>query len=392
MRETILIKYGEIALKGLNKNAFEEVLVKNIKRRINSAGKFKISKAQSTIYVEPKNEEADIDEAAERIEKIFGIAAYVRAATVEKDFEVISRAAVEYLGDRLRDAKTFKVEAKRADKSFPLNTPMIQRELGGVLLSAFHHLKVDVHNPEVTVVVEIRDDFAYIHEAQKKGAGGMPIGTSGDAMLLLSGGIDSPVAGYMIAKRGVTLHGMHFVSPPYTSERAKKKVIKLGEEICEWCGRMNLYIVPFTEIQESIRDNCKEEFFTVIMRRFMMKIASRVAAEQGCAALVTGESIAQVASQTMDAIVCTDAAADMPVYRPLIGFDKNDIVEISRRIGTFETSIEPYEDCCTVFTPKHPKTHPNLSDILKEEENLDVENLIDRAIKGVEILYLRNEF
>ena len=392
MKETILAKYGEIALKGLNKNSFEEVLIKNIKRRLKSLGDFRISKAQSTIYIEPNDEYQDMDEALARVGRIFGIAALTRALTVEKDFEAISAAAGDYLEDELRAARTFKVEAKRSDKSFPLNTPEIQRELGGVILGKFNHLKVDVHNPDVTVVVEIRDKYAYIHSSQLKGAGGMPLGTSGKGMLLLSGGIDSPVAGYMMAKRGVDISGIHFVSPPYTSERAKRKVIKLGEELCDWCGRMELFIVPFTRIQESIKDNCREEYFTVIMRRFMMRIACEVAKREECKSLITGESIAQVASQTMDAIACTNAAADIPVFRPLIGFDKNDIVEISRRIGTFETSIEPYEDCCTVFTPKHPKTHPDIEGILKEEEKLNVTELIREAVEGIEKIYLRNEF
>lgn len=392
MKETILLKYGEIALKGLNKNSFEEVLVKNIKRRIKSLGKFQVWKAQSTIYVEPLEDEIDTDEAAERLSKVFGIAALTRAITVEKDFEEISKATIEYLETELTNAKTFKVEAKRSDKHFPLTTPEIQRELGGVILSRFHHLKVDVHNPEVKVVVEIRDNFAYVHTAQIKGAGGMPLGTSGNGMLLLSGGIDSPVAGYMMAKRGVALSAVHFESPPYTSERAKKKVLKLGKELCEWCGRLDVYVVPFTEIQEEIRNNCKEEYFTVIMRRFMMKIASKLAENVSAGALITGESIAQVASQTMDAIICTNEAASIPVYRPLIGFDKNDIVEISRKIGTFETSIEPYEDCCTVFTPRHPKTHPNLEEILTEEKNLQIDALVEKATKATEIINLRNDF
>ncbi len=392
MKETILLKYGEIALKGLNKNSFEDVLVKNIKRRIKSLGKFKVWKAQSTIYVEPLEEDIDTDEATQRLSKVFGIAALTRAITVPKDFEEISKATIEYLSSELSSAKTFKVEAKRSDKHFPLTTPEIQRELGGVILSRFHHLKVDVHNPEVRVVVEIRDNFAYVHTAQMNGAGGMPIGASGNGMLLLSGGIDSPVAGYMMAKRGVTLSAVHFESPPYTSERAKKKVLKLGKELCEWCGRLDVYVVPFTEIQEEIRNCCKEEYFTVIMRRFMMKIASFLAENVSAGALITGESIAQVASQTMDAIVCTNEAATLPVYRPLIGFDKNDIVEISRKIGTFETSIEPYEDCCTVFTPRHPKTHPNLEEILTEEKNLQIDVLVEKATRATEIINLRNDF
>ncbi|MBQ5321397.1 MAG: tRNA 4-thiouridine(8) synthase ThiI [Oscillospiraceae bacterium] len=392
MKEVILIKDGEIALKGLNRNSFEETLMKNVRRRIKSLGKWNIRKAQSTIYLEPLYEDMDIDEAVERIKKVFGIAAFQRSAAVEKDFDKICEAAVDYLEDELMSARTFKVAAKRSDKSFPYDTPKICAELGGYILERFPHLTVDVHNPDVTVIVEIRDFSAYIHASQIKGAGGMPLSTSGKAMLLLSGGIDSPVAGYLMAKRGVELAAIHFVSPPYTSERAKNKVLELGKELCDWCGRMSVFIIPFTEIQEKIRDNCREEYFTVIMRRFMMRIAEMTAREVGCGALITGESIAQVASQTMEAIACTDKVAGMPVFRPLIGWDKNDIIEVSRKIGTFETSIQPYEDCCTVFTPKHPKTHPTIEEIEKEEERLEIEELINKAFGAKEKIILRNEF
>jgi thiamine biosynthesis protein ThiI len=392
MKEVILIKDGEIALKGLNRNSFEETLMKNIRRRIKSLGKWNIRKAQSTIYLEPLYEDMDIDEAVERIKKIFGIAAFQRAATVEKDFSKICEVAKEYLADDLLSAKTFKVTAKRSDKSFPLDTPKICMELGGYILENFPHLTVDVHNPELTVVVEIRDFNAYIHSAQIKGAGGMPLSTSGKATLLLSGGIDSPVAGYLMAKRGVELSAIHFVSPPYTSERAKNKVLELGKKLCDWCGRMSVFIVPFTEIQEAIRENCREEYFTVIMRRFMMRISEIVARREGAGALITGESIAQVASQTMEAIACTDKVAGMPVFRPLIGSDKNDIIAISRKIDTFETSILPYEDCCTVFTPRHPKIHPDIEEIEAEEERLNIDELIERAVEGIEKIILRNEF
>lgn len=392
MKEIILIKLGEVVLKGLNKNSFEETLMKNIRRRIKGIGKWNIRKAQSTIYVEPLEEGIDMDEAVERIKKVFGIAAFQRAAVVAKDFDSICKTAAEYLEDELSTAKTFKVAAKRSDKTFPLATPEICMELGGYILDKFPHLSVDVHDPDVTVVVEVRDFGAYVHSSQIKGAGGMPLGTSGKALLLLSGGIDSPVAGYLMAKRGVELSAIHYVSPPYTSERAKNKVLELGEELCSFCGRLETYIVPFTEIQEEIRNNCREEYFTVIMRRFMMKIAEKVATDNRCKALITGESIAQVASQTMDAIYCTDRASDIPVFRPLIGWDKNDIIEVSRKIGTFETSIQPYEDCCTVFTPRHPKTHPVLEEIEKEEKRLDMDALINRAYEGIEKITLRNEF
>jgi thiamine biosynthesis protein ThiI len=392
MKEIILIKNGEIALKGLNRSTFEAVLVKNIKRRIKSLGMWEIVKAQSTIYVIPKSDDIDLDTAVERIGKVFGIAALSRALVCEKDFEDIKSKAPIYLKEQLTSAKTFKVTAKRSDKKFPLNSPEICRELGGVLLQSFPHLEVDVHNPDITVTVEIRDFDAYIHAGQITAAGGMPIGTSGKAMLLISGGIDSPVAGYMMAKRGIELSSIHFVSPPYTSERAKQKVVKLGEELCEWCGKMDMHVVHFTDIQEKIMRGCKEELFTVIMRRFMMRIAERIAENEGCSALITGESVAQVASQTLSALCCTDAVVSRPVFRPLIGFDKNEIVILSRKIGTFETSTLPYEDCCTVFTPKHPKTQPNIADIEEEEAKLNIEELIEEAVKNTEKISLRNNF
>lgn len=384
MREIILVKNGEIALKGLNRNTFEAVLIKNMRRRLKKFGSFEITKAQSTIYVEPKEETIPLDSAVQCLQKVFGIAALSRALVVEKDYEAIRRQTLEYLADVFPQIKTFKVEAKRADKTFPMKTPEICRELGGAILSAYPHLKVDVNAPEWVVNVEIRETAAYIHGKQLNGAGGMPIGTSGKALLLISGGIDSPVAGYMMAKRGVEISAIHFVSPPYTSDRALQKVEMLCEKMCEYCGRIPFSCVEFTEIQEAIRTHCPEELFTVIMRRMMMKIALEVAKRENMSALITGESLAQVASQTISAIACTDAVSDIPVFRPLIGMDKNEIVEISRKIDTFETSILPYEDCCTVFTPKHPKTRPNLQQILEAEQSFDFAPLICEAVEGIQ--------
>lgn len=385
MNELILIKLGEIALKGLNRKTFETALMKNIKRRISPLGGFNVKIAQSTIYVTPLNEYIDIDEAEEKIKTVFGIAAYSRAARAEKNLEDIQGVAAEYLSDELSECSTFKVEAKRSDKKFPMKSPEICREVGGYLLEKFPNLRVDVHNPEITVNVEIRDFGAYIHGKAKKGAGGIPVGTGGKAAILISGGIDSPVAAYMLAKRGVELTAVHFASPPYTSERAEQKVQKLLEIVSAYSGRMIMYTVPFTEIQEEIQKKCPEELFTIIMRRFMMQIAQRVAEKNGCAALITGESLGQVASQTISAIACTDDACSMPVFRPLIGMDKEEIITVSRKINTFETSIEPYEDCCTVFTPKHPRTRPVLKFVRLAQDELDTEGLIERALADLKV-------
>ncbi|MBE6897427.1 MAG: tRNA 4-thiouridine(8) synthase ThiI [Ruminococcaceae bacterium] len=386
MKEIILLKNGEIALKGLNRSVFEDKLISNARRRLEELGKFGFRKAQSTIFVEPKDEDIDLDEAVDILQKVYGIIALTKAAVVEKDFEAIKETAITYLKDELMEAKTFKVDAKRSDKSFPLKSPEICRELGGYILEHFPHLSVDVHNPDVNVVVEVRDYAAYVHGKQLPGAGGIPVGSGGRALLLLSGGIDSPVAGAMMAKRGLEVYAIHFASPPYTSERAKQKVITLAEKMTAYCGRMNLFVVPFTEIQERIKDDCPEELFTIIMRRYMMRIACRIARQQDCEALVTGESVGQVASQTIQAMACTDAVADMPVFRPVVGMDKEEIIKISHKIDTFETSILPYEDCCTVFTPKHPRTKPVLKFVEHAEQAMDMENLIDRAVKGTECL------
>ena len=380
MKELILAKYGEIALKGLNRNTFEDILMKNIRRRLRSVGAFQYSRAQSTIYITPKEEDIDLEEAMDRLKTIFGIAALSRACICEKDFADISKIAPEYLEDTLSCARTFKVEAKRSDKAFPMKSPELCAELGGVLLDAFPHLKVDVKHPDVVVMVEIRDTNAYVHGASIKGAGGLPVGSSGKALLLLSGGIDSPVAGYRMARRGVHIAAIHYVSPPYTSERAQLKVETLCQKLTPYCGSIGFFCVPFTKLQEAIKKNCPEEYFTIIMRRLMMEIAQRIAKQDDCLALITGESVGQVASQTMQALACTDAVATIPVFRPLIGMDKTEIVETARKIDTFETSTLPYEDCCTVFTPRHPKVRPNLEDVERAQNRFDFEPLLEEAV------------
>ena len=384
MKEIILVKYGEIALKGLNKSTFEDMLQRNIKRRLKKLGTFEFYRRQSTIYITPP-EDADIDEVTARLQKIFGISAIQRCAVFPKDFAVIAEHAGEYLEDSLRDAKTFKVEARRSDKSFPMKTPDIQQELGAVVLEAFPHIAVDVHDPEVTVRLEIRDNGAYLSAKRIPGPGGMPVGSSGKSLLMLSGGIDSPVAGYMMAKRGLIVDCIHYVSPPYTSERSRMKVEALCEKLTDWCGNVIFYCVPFTELQEALRDHCPEEYFTVLMRRLMVKIANRICEKYDYGAIITGESVAQVASQTLPAIYCTNAAAEYPVFRPVIGMDKREIVDIARKIDTFDVSTLPYEDCCTVFSPKHPRTRPDMAEILAAEASFDFEPLIEKAVAGIEV-------
>lgn len=387
MKEIILIKNGELALKGLNRRTFEDILVKNMRRRLESAGKFKFTIAQSTVVAEPEDG-ADLDEAVERLGKVFGIAGFSRAAAVEKNMDVILKSAEEYLAPQLLSARTFKVEAKRSDKKFPLKSPEICAEVGGYLLRKYPHLAVDVYEPDLVVNVEVRDSYAYIHGKQIKGAGGMPTGSAGKAALLISGGIDSPVAGYMMAKRGLELIAVHFASPPYTSERAEQKVHSLLKQVSKYSGRITLFVIPFTETQERIKDDCPEEIFTVIMRRMMMRVAQIVAAKQGAGALITGESVGQVASQTMPAIACTDKVCEIPVFRPLIGMDKDEVVAISRKIDTFDISILPYEDCCTVFTPKHPKTRPTVDYVEACEKALDIDRLVSEAVEGARTVYI----
>lgn len=383
--EVIMAKYGEIALKGLNKSSFENLLIRNIKRRLANAGNFEVTRRQSTIYIEPLDDKADLDLAVKKVCNVFGIAAVQRSGVFPKDINQIVKQGVPYLKDALSRVRSFKVEAKRADKSFPLTSPEIQQELGGALSEAYPHLITDLHSPDITVMVEIRDKGAYVNAQKIQAVGGMPVGSNGEALLLLSGGIDSPVAAYMMAKRGLRVDAIHFQSPPYTSERALMKVETLCEKLTEYCGDIRFYCVPFTEIQEALRDHCDGDYFTVIMRRLMLRIANNICRKKRCGALITGESVGQVASQTLSAIRCTDKAADFPVLRPLVGMDKKEIVEIARKIDTFETSILPYEDCCTVFTPKHPKTKPLLRDVEAEEAKFDFQPLIEKAIQGITV-------
>lgn len=387
MKEIILVKYGEIILKGGNRSRFERILIKNIENSIKNIARARVSAIQATIYIEVFDEEK-IDIVCERLKKVFGIISIVRARVCEKSIDAIEEAAKEYLKPDLLPGKKFKVEAKRSDKHFPLNSIEIAIEVGGFIGDVFDGLIVDVHNPDITVRVEVRDEnaFVYCRENRIKGQGGMPIGTGGKATLLLSGGIDSPVAGHMMAKRGIEIDAVNFFSYPYTSERAKEKVIELASILARYTSKVNLYIVPFTEIQLAIRDNCPEEHMTLIMRRFMMKIAEKIAEKNGSSVLVTGESAGQVASQTLEALNVTNCVVKMPVLRPLIGMDKVEIIERSQNIEAFETSILPYEDCCTVFTPKHPTTKPKISAILKSESHIDIDALTEEALNGVEVI------
>ena len=388
MHEIILCKLGEIVLKGLNRHSFEMKLMSNIRRRTQRYGKFKIYSRQSTIYVEPAEETCDLDAAYDACKKVFGIIAIARAVPCAKEKEAIFNTAKEYLAPALLAAKSFKVESKRSDKSFPMGSIQLSQWVGGALHDAFPHLTVDVHTPELTVYLEVREDAAYVHGPAEAAAGGLPIGMGGHAVSLLSGGIDSPVSSYMIAKRGVQLELLHFASPPYTSEQAREKVLQLAQELTVWCGRLTVHVVPFTEIQEEIRRKCPEDHFTLIMRRFMMRLGDRLAHELACKAIVTGESLGQVASQTIQALVVSDDVATLPVLRPLIGMDKEEIVRIARHVGTFDTSILPYEDCCTVFTPRHPKTKPNLEEVREYEAALDIDALCDKALAGREMIRL----
>lgn len=386
MKEIILLKDGEIVLKGLNRRTFEDVLKKNIRHAISHLGSFEIKSAQSIIYVKPLSDDIDLNEACLKISRVFGIVSYSRAAICEeKTLESIIATAPVYLEKELKAVKTFKVEARRSDKRFPYKSPEICAELGGVILDKFPHLSVDVHNPDLIVNVEVRDFGAYVHGAAHKGAGGIPVGTSGNAAILISGGIDSPVAAYMMAKRGLKLTAVHFASPPYTSKRAEDKVVRLLRRVSRYAGKMTMYTVPFTKIQETIKNECPEELFTIIMRRLMMQISSRIAADNDCTALITGESLGQVASQTIGALSCTDDAADLLVFRPLIGMDKQEIIDISYKIDTYDISIEPYEDCCTVFTPKHPRTRPVLKYVKEAQEKANFEPMIEEALANLKV-------
>ena len=392
MKEILLCKYGEIVLKGANRRYFEDSLCKTLRFRAKHYGNFKIDRSQSTLVIEPLDEFADIDGMFETASKVFGIVGISRCAVCEKDMSAIEATVKDYIPQFLEGKKTFKVEAKRSDKRFPLDSMKICAEVGGDILSQMPHLKVNVREPEVVVHVEIREFAAYIHAGQFKGAGGMPVGTNGKALLLLSGGIDSPVAGYMIAKRGVMLEAVHFESFPYTSELAREKVFTLARQVAQYAGSFNVHVVSLTHIQEELVKACDEDYFTLLLRRYMMAIADQLATRLGCGGLITGESLGQVASQTMQAIGVTDPLATHPVFRPCIGMDKEEIVQVARKIGTFETSIQPYEDCCTVFTPKHPRTRPELAKVLEQEKKLDFDALVKEALDGAYVERIRTEF
>ncbi len=380
--EMLLLKLGEVVLKGLNRRSFEDKLVSNVRRRLKSCGSFQVYIRQSTIYVEPTTENCDMEAAYAAARQVFGVVSVARAVPCEKTMEAIVETAKTYLADAFAAARSFKVESKRADKNFPMNSIQISQAVGGDLAELFPHVAVDVHHPDLTVYVEIREKYAYVHAPSVPGAGGLPVGMGGHAVSLLSGGLDSPVSSWMMARRGVELEMVHFVSPPYTSQQAQNKVLELAHLLTAYCGRMIVHIVPFTEIQEEIRRNCPEEYFTLIMRRFMMRLAEAVAKKAGAKALITGESLGQVASQTMMALGVTEDVTTMPVLRPLIGMDKVEIIRIAREIGTYDTSILPYEDCCTVFTPRHPCTRPHLEDVRKAESALDVDALVAKALEG----------
>ena len=386
--EILLLKLGEVVLKGLNRRSFEDKLVSNVRRRMKPCGSFQIYIRQSTIYVEPQTETCDMEAAYKAARQIFGVVTVARAVPCDKTMDAIVETAKAYLADEFARARTFKVESRRADKQFPMNSIQISQYVGGEL-GQFFNVKADMHHPDLTVYVEIREKYAYIHTPSVPGAGGLPIGMGGRAVSLLSGGIDSPVASYMMAKRGVQLEMIHFASPPYTSEQAREKVLQLARELVPWCGRLTVHVVPFAEIQEEIRRSCPEDHFTLIMRRFMMRLADALAHELGCGALVTGECLGQVASQTMAALAVSEDAATLPVLRPLIGMDKEEIVRIARHIGTFDTSILPYEDCCTVFTPRHPKTKPHVEEVREMEQALDVAGLVRRAMENRDIVKIR---
>lgn len=390
-QKVILLKYGEVVLKGLNRKHFEKILEKDAVTRVAKCGNYAITYAQSTLYIKPLDDAAreSIEETAHECTKIFGVVSVIIAIELEKDIEKIVCAAAEYAKEVKADAKTFKVSGKRSDKKFPLTSPEFSALCGGKILEVNPELTVDVNNPDLNIRVEVRDYAAYIHAGGEAGAGGMPAGSAGKSVLLLSGGIDSPVAGYLCAKRGVSIEALHFDSFPYTSERARQKVIEIAEAMCDYCGRINMRVISLTEIQEAIKQNCREDYFTLLLRRFMMRLAEISAKNLGASSIITGESLGQVASQTMTALGVTNSAVEtLPVFRPLIAMDKEEIVKIARKIGTFDISIQPFEDCCTVFTPRHPVTTPILEKVLKEEAKLDVDGLISRAVENIEYIHL----
>lgn len=392
MYKSFLIKYAEIGVKGKNRYLFEEALVRQIKYALKkSEGDFIARRTDGRIYVDALTE-FDYDETVENLQKVFGISGICPVVHVEDEgFEKLGEAVIRYINDAYTDKhKTFKVAARRARKNYPLNSMEINMELGGILLDAYPEMRVDVHKPDILLNVEIRD-MIYLYSEIIPGPGGMPVGTGGKAMLLLSGGIDSPVAGWMIAKRGVKIDAVYFHAPPYTSERAKQKVVDLARKVAAYTGPVYLHVINFTDIQLYIYDKCPHDELTIIMRRYMMRIAEHIARQTECLGLITGESIGQVASQTMHSLAATNEVCTMPVYRPLIGFDKMEIVEIAERIDTYETSILPYEDCCTIFVAKHPVTKPKLNIIRKHEQNLQekIEELVQTAMAEEEVIIVR---
>ncbi|MCI9121649.1 MAG: tRNA 4-thiouridine(8) synthase ThiI [Oscillibacter sp.] len=387
--EMLLLKLGEVVLKGLNRRTFEDRLVANVARRLRACGSFQVYIRQSTIYAEPTAEDCNLEAAYAAAQQVFGVVSVAQAVPCGKTVEAIVETAKAYLAEAFAGARSFKVESKRADKNYPLNSIQLSQAVGGELAEAFPGVAVDVHHPELTVFVEIREKYAYVHAPAVPGAGGLPVGTGGHAVSLLSGGLDSPVSSWMMARRGVELEMVHFVSPPYTSQQAQDKVLELARLLTAYCGRLRVHIVPFTEIQEEIRRQCPEEYFTLIMRRFMMRLAEAIAKRAGAKALVTGESLGQVASQTMMALGVTEDVTELPVLRPLIGMDKVEIIHTAQKIGTYETSILPYEDCCTVFTPRHPATRPKLEAVREAEEKLDIEALVKKSLEGEEWLWVK---
>ncbi len=391
-REMILLKCGEMVLKGLNRRVFEDQLLKNVRHRLAQIGQFSVRAMQSTVYIRPEADPCppeQIDAAVEAMRLVYGVVSICRTAECEKDMDAILRLVPAYCADALAGVRTFRAEVRRSDKHFPLTSPQIAAEAGGAILEAFPHLSVSLDHPELVVYIEIRDRAAYVHAGKIAGAGGLPVGVGGKAMLLLSGGIDSPVAGHMMAKRGVELAAVHFESPPYTSIRARQKVLDLAQEMSARCGRFPLWIVNTAHIMEEIRDKCPEDLFTLILRRFMMRMACALAERESCMAVITGESLGQVASQTMPALAVTGAVCDRLLFRPLIGMDKEEIIRVARETGTFETSTLPYEDCCTVFTPKHPKTKPRLEQLLEAETALELDGLMAAALDSAERLVIQ---
>jgi len=386
----LIVKYGEVMLKGNNRPMFVNALMRNIRAVLGDSGKYRIRKGQSMLYIEPE-EGFDMDKATKQLRRVFGVLLFHRALEVEKDLESIKVHSGEYFAKALNQSRSFKIETRRTDKQFPLRSLDINNVLGQHIANSFPHLKVDVHHPDVTIYVNIRKDGAYLYHDKEKGAGGLPVGTGGKATALLSGGIDSPLAAWLIARRGVALNAVHFHSYPYTSERSKKKVIRLARQLSTYTGKMKLFVFPFTGIQEAIAEHCPKDQLTIIMRRMMMKGAEKIAGRTSAQALITGESIGQVASQTMESLTVTNASVDIPVFRPLIGMDKEEIIDFTRQIDTYKISIEPYSDCCTIFVPRHPQTKPKLEKIRESESRVDFDGLINKAMEQLEVIEIEPE-